>query len=244
MATYEATDETNEFVNTCSKRPRSLNCEVVSIAGWPNSTDENKDVSGSFTTTAVVEPMVPANDWLSNFLKDLDEEQTTAPDVANSGEPTDEATGLGSLDVLTAVDTPSRPTTLKPSTTLSEQTKKAKRTREKLRRDSLNSRYQQLSAVLELGESKKSDKEALVSAATDLIKRLRAEQVRLANMIMRFQDEKLQKAGLFRALAMEREQLVKEKAQLLEEKLHVEGQLQRFLTSMPFGSLMDDMVAT
>jgi hypothetical protein len=43
---------------------------------------------------------------------------------------------------------------------------------------------------------------------------------------------------------VEREQLVKEKAQLLEEKLHVEGQLQRFLTSMPFGSLMDDMVAT
>jgi hypothetical protein len=244
MATYEATDGTNEFVNTCSKRPRSLNCEVVSIAGWPNSTDENKDVSGSFTTTAVVEPMVPANDWLSNFLKDLDEEQTTAPDVVNSGEPTDEATGLGSLDVLTAVDAPSRPTTLKPSTTLSEQTKKAKRTREKLRRDSLNSRYQQLSVVLELGESKKSDKEALVSAATDLIKRLRAEQVRLANTIMRFQDEKLQKADLLRALAMEREQLVKEKAQLLEEKLHVEGHLQRFLVSMPFASPMRDMVST
>ena len=140
---------------------------------------------------------------------------------------------------------PSHPTTLKPSTALCERAKKAKaRTREKLRRDALNSRYQELSAVLELGESKKSDKEALVSAATDLIKRLRAEHVRLANMIMRFQDEKLQKADLLRALAMEREQLVKEKAQLLEEKLHVEGQLQRFLTSMPFGSLMDDMVAT
>ena len=244
MATYEATDETNEFANTCSKRPRSLNCEVVSIAGWPNSTDENKDVSGSFTTTAVVEPMVPANDWLSNFLKDLDEEQTTAPDVVNSGEPTDEATGLGSLDVLTAMDAPSRPTTLKPSTALCERVKKAKRTREKLRRDSLNSRYQQLSVVLELGESKKSDQAALVSAATDLIKRLRAEQVRLANMIMRFRDEKLQKADLFRALAMERERLVKEKAQLLEEKLHVEGQLQRFLLSMPFASPMGDMVST
>ena len=234
MATYEATDETNEFANTCSKRPRSLNCEVVSIAGWPNSTDENKDVSGSFTATAVVEPMVPANDWLSNFLRDLDEEQTTAPDVANSDEPTDEATGLGS----------SRPTTLKPSTALCERAKKAKRTREKLRRDTLNSRYQELSAVLELGESMKSDQAALVSAATDSIKRLRAEHARLANTIMRFQDEKSQKADLLRALAMEREQLVKEKAQLLEEKLHVEGQLQRFLTRMPFGSLMDDMVAT
>ena len=83
-----------------------------------------------------------------------------------------------------------------------------------------------------------------MSAATDLIKRLRAEQVRLANMIMRFQDEKLQKADLLRALAMEREQLVKEKAQLLEEKLHVEGQLQRFLVSMPFASPMGDMVST
>ena len=247
MATYEATDETNEFVNTCSKRPRSLNCEVVSIAGWPNSTDENKDVSGSFTATAVVEPMVPANDWLSNFLRDLDEEQTTAPDVANSDEPTDEATGLGSLDVLTAMDAPSRPsrpTTLKPSTALCERVKKAKRTREKLRRDTLNSRYQQLSAVLELGESKKSDQAALVSAATDLIKHLRAEHARLANTIMRFQDEKSQKADLLRALAMEREQLVKEKAQLLEEKLHVEGQLQRFLVSMPFASPMDDMGST
>ena len=244
MATYEATDETNEFVNTCSKRPRSLNCEVVSIAGWPNSTDENKDVSGSFTATAVVEPMVPANDWLSNFLKELDEEQTTAAEVANSDEPTDKATGLGSLEVLTAMDASSCPTTLKPSTALSEQAKKVKRTREKLRRDSLNSRYQQLSAVLELCESKKSDKEELVSAATDLIKRLRAEHVRLANTIMRFQDEKSQKADLLRALAMEREQLVKEKAQLLEEKLHVEGQLQRFLVSMPFASPMDDMGST
>ena len=139
---------------------------------------------------------------------------------------------------------PSHPTTLKPSTALCERAKKAKRTREKLRRDTLNSRYQELSAVLELGESKKSDQAALVSAATDLIKRLRAEQVRLANMIMRFQDEKLQKADLLRALAMEREQLVKEKAQLLEEKLHVEGQLQRFLVSMPFASPMGDMVST
>jgi len=146
--------------------------------------------------------MVPANDWLSNFLKELDEEQTTAPDVANSDEPTDKATGLGSLEVLTAMDASSCPTTLKPSTALSEQAKKVKRTREKLRRDSLNSRYQQLSAVLELCESKKSDKEELVSAATDLIKRLRAEHVRLANTIMRFQDEKLQKADLLRALAM------------------------------------------
>ena len=63
-------------------------------------------------------------------------------------------------------------------------------------------------------------------------------------MIMRFQDEKLQKADLLRALAMEREQLVKEKAQLLEEKLHVEGHLQRFLVSMPFASPMDDMGST
>ncbi len=133
---------------------------------------------------------------------------------------------------------PSHPTTLKPSTALCERAKKAKaRTREKLRRDALNSRYQELSAVLELGESMKSDQAALVSAATDSIKRLRAEHARLANLIMRFQDEKSQKADLLRALAVEREQLVKEKAQLLEEKLHVEGQLQRFLTSMPFGSL-------
>ena len=185
--------------------------------------------------------MVPANDWPSNVLKDLEEEQTTAPGVANSDEPTEKSTSPGSLDpsfdVLTAMDAPSRPTTLKPSTALCERAKKAKRTRGKLRRNTLNSRYQQLSAVLELGESMKSDQAALVSAATDSIKRLRAEHARLANTIMRFQDEKSQKADLLRALAVEREQLVKEKAQLLEEKLHVEGQLQRFLTSMPFGSL-------
>jgi hypothetical protein len=55
---------------------------------------------------------------------------------------------------------------------------------------------------------------------------------------------KLQKVDLLRALAVEREQLVKEKAQLLEEKLHVEGHLQRFLVSMPFASPMRDMVST
>ena len=133
------------------------------------------------------------------------------------------------------------------SNVLSEGAKKTKSTREKRRRDVLNSRFEELSAVLEPGESQKGDKATkatVVFAATELIKRLRVEHARLANMIMRFQEDNLLKAELTQTLAAERDQLMQEKTHLLREKLRIEAQLQGFLTSMPFASPADGMVST
>ena len=103
--------------------------------------------------------------------------------------------------------------------------------------------------MLEPGESQKGDKATVtkatvVFAATELIKRLRVEHARLANMIMRFQEDNLLKAELTQKLAAERDQLMQEKTHLLREKLRIEAQLQGFLTSMPFASPADGMVST
>jgi len=129
------------------------------------------------------------------------------------------------------------------SYTLSEGAKKTKSTREKRRRDALNSRFEELIAVLEPGSMLKADKATVVVAATQLIKQLRAEHSRLANMIMHFQEDNIRQAEMTRALATERDALVKEKTQLLHEKLRIEAQLQGFLASMPFASPVEGVTA-
>lgn len=129
------------------------------------------------------------------------------------------------------------------SYTLSEGAKKTKSTREKRRRDALNTRFEELIAVLEPGSTLKADKATVVVAATQLIKQLRAEHSRLANMIMHFQEDNIRQAEMTRALVMEREALVKEKTQLLHEKLRIEAQLQGFLASMPFASPVEGVTA-
>jgi hypothetical protein len=129
------------------------------------------------------------------------------------------------------------------SYTLSEGAKKTKSTREKRRRDALNSRFEELIAVLEPGSMLKADKATVVVAATQLIKQLRAEHSRLANMIMHFQEDNIRQAEMTRALATERDALAKEKTQLLHEKLRIEAQLQGFLASMPFASPVEGVTA-
>ena len=125
------------------------------------------------------------------------------------------------------------------TSTLSDGARKTKSTREKKRRDALNSRFEELQAVLEPGAATKADKATVVAAATVFIKRLRAEHARLAEGIMRLQEDNIQKAKLTKALAIEREALRKEKQILLHEKLRIEAQLQGFLANMPFASPAD-----
>ena len=129
------------------------------------------------------------------------------------------------------------------SYTLSEGARKTKSTREKRRRDVLNSRFEELIAVLEPGSMMKADKATVVVAATQLIKQLRAEHSRLANMIMHFQEDNIRQAESARTLAAERDALVKEKTEWLHEKLRIEAQLQGFLASMPFASPVEGVTA-
>jgi len=129
------------------------------------------------------------------------------------------------------------------SYTLSEGARKTKSTREKRRRDVLNSRFEELIAVLEPGSMMKADKATVVVAATQLIKQLRAEHSRLANMIMHFKEDNIRQAESTRTLAAERDALVKEKTELLHEKLRIEAQLQGFLASMPFASPVEGVTA-
>jgi hypothetical protein len=215
----------------------------------------------------------PTADWLSDFFDSFDADDVGAFDGANAfadvptevigGEgarvraagtkrkATEEADG--SQDERVAVTATSVAATTAAATTatgrsnvLSEGAKKTKSTREKRRRDVLNSRFEELSAVLEPGESQgeSQSKATVVFAATELIKRLRVEHARLANMIMRFQEDNLLKTELTQTLAAERDQLMQEKTHLLREKLRIEAQLQGFLTSMPFASPADGMVST
>ena len=216
----------------------------------------------------------PTADWLSDFFDSFDADDVGAFDGANAfaDVPTEVIGGEGarvraagtkrkatleadgSQDERVAVTATSVAATSVAATTaaattatgrsnvLSEGAKKTKSTREKRRRDVLNSRFEELSAVLEPGESQ--SKATVVFAATELIKRLRVEHARLANMIMRFQEDNLLKTELTQTLAAERDQLMQEKTHLLREKLRIEAQLQGFLTSMPFASPADGMVST
>ena len=207
----------------------------------------------------------PTTDWLSDFFDTFDADQVGAFDVANAfadvptevivGEgararagtkrkATEETDGGQDEGVAVTATTVMATTATGRTNVLSEGAKKTKSTREKRRRDVLNSRFEDLSAVLEPGDSMKGDKATVVFAATELIKRLRVEHARLANMIMRFQEDNLRTAELTQTLAAERDQLIREKTQLLREKLRIEAQLQGFLTSMPFASPADGMVST
>ena len=210
----------------------------------------------------------PTADWLSDFFDSFDADDVGAFDGANAfadvptevigGEgararaagtkrkATEETDGSQDERVAVTATTVAATTATGRSNVLSEGAKKTKSTREKRRRDVLNSRFEELSAVLEPGESQgeSQSKATVVFAATELIKRLRVEHARLANMIMRFQEDNLLKTELTQTLAAERDQLMQEKTHLLREKLRIEAQLQGFLTSMPFASPADGMVST
>ena len=62
-------------------------------------------------------------------------------------------------------------------------------------------------------------------------------------MIMHFQEDNIRQAESTRTLAAERDALVKEKTELLHEKLRIEAQLQGFLASMPFASPVEGVTA-
>ena len=102
---------------------------------------------------------------------------------------------------------------------------------------------EELIAVLEPGSMMKADKATVVVAATQLIKQLRADHSSLANVIMHFQEDNIRQAESTRTLAAERDALVKEKTELLHEKLRIEAQLQGFLASMPFASPVEGVTA-
>lgn len=204
-----------------------------------------------------------SGDWLSEFFAHFEDDVAGAAfDVTGAfdvvGE-TDQAVRVGAAQ-LTDVGSESKkrkaadeeeaksdsvtPSNGARSHVLSEGAKKTKSTREKKRRDALNTRFDELQAVLEPGAASKADKATVVAAATVFIKRLRAEHARLAEVIMRLKEDNLHKAELTHALATERDTLIREKTQLLHEKLRIESQLQGFLTSMPFASPMDGMLSS
>lgn len=205
--------------------------------------------------------IVSSGDWLSEFFAHFEDDVAGAAfDVTGDYGVACESDQAVRVGQLTGVGTEAKkrkavdeeevksesvmPSTGTRSHVLSEGAKKTKSTREKKRRDALNTRFDELQAVLELGEASKADKASVVAAATVFIKRLRAELSRLAEVIMRLKEDNLHKAELTHALAAERDVLAREKAQLLHEKLRIESQLQGFLTSMPFASPVDGMVSS
>lgn len=109
--------------------------------------------------------------------------------------------------------------------------KHKKSRREKLRRDALNDRFMDLSALLdpESGKPLKTDKASIVTDAARVIKTLREELARLSASL-----ENMTKTN--EEMTKERESLVADKAALVQDKAKLEHQLHCFMSSMPFAS--------
>ena len=111
--------------------------------------------------------------------------------------------------------------------------KHKKSRREKLRRDALNDRFMDLSALLdtESGKPLKTDKASIVTDAAMVIKTLREELAKLSASL-----EDMTKTS--KEMTKERESLMADKAALLQDKAKLEQQLHCFMSSMPFASPM------
>ena len=88
--------------------------------------------------------------------------------------------------------------------------------------------------------NKKSDKERQGWIAEENLRKAKNDLFNTEQELTetRREEEKRQEELTF-ALAAEKETLVREKTQLLHEKLRIEAQLQGFLASMPFASPAD-----
>jgi len=187
-----------------------------------------------------------SDDWLANFLETFDtviagESDDFALGAAETVIRDDMVRGLcddedDSKYADDADDNGKRGRSME-SGTLSEGAKKNKSKREKRRRDALNDKFMELSAVLEPGSVPKTDKAKVVVAATALIKKLRDHHHKLTEMIVKIQSEKTRQQEM-------NSQLIQEKTTLLHEKLRIEAQLQAYLTSMPFASPLGGVVTS
>ncbi|KAI4967329.1 hypothetical protein ZWY2020_028385 [Hordeum vulgare] len=90
--------------------------------------------------------------------------------------------------------------------------------REKLRRDRLNERFNELCAVLEPGKPPKADKVAILSDATRLLDQLRAEAQQLKSSNESLQDS-------IKSLKSEKSELRDEKTKLKAERERLEQML-------------------
>ncbi|KAF0923955.1 hypothetical protein E2562_007777 [Oryza meyeriana var. granulata] len=90
--------------------------------------------------------------------------------------------------------------------------------REKLRRDRLNERFNELSAILEPGKPPKADKVAILSDAARLLSQLRAEAQKLKSSNESLQDS-------IKSLKAEKSELRDEKTKLKAERERLEQML-------------------
>ncbi|TVU19649.1 hypothetical protein EJB05_35812 [Eragrostis curvula] len=90
--------------------------------------------------------------------------------------------------------------------------------REKLRRDKLNERFNELCAILEPGKPPKADKVAILSDATRLLSQLRAEAQKLQKSNESLQDS-------IKSLKAEKSELRDEKTRLKAERERLEQML-------------------
>ena len=139
----QATDETNEFANTCSKNSRSLQLRTGldrRLADQRTKIRMCRKVSRRRHSKS--QPMVPGGTCAEQLLRDLDEEQTTAPDdrTQTSRRMSLTEPRVPVKEKARTFHAPSRRERRQAIPALCERVLNAARTREKLRRDTLNSR--------------------------------------------------------------------------------------------------------
>ena len=114
--------------------------------------------------------------------------------------------------------------------------KSKKSRREKLRREALNDKFMELSALLDPGRPPKTDKATIVTEAAEVIRRMRRELEHLSSSLKSMQqlNERLETEK--NGLQADKMALQQDKAALQQDKLKIEHQLHAYLNHLPFAS--------
>lgn len=114
--------------------------------------------------------------------------------------------------------------------------KSKKSRREKLRREALNDKFMELSALLDPEKPPKTDKATIVTEAAEVIRRLRRELEHISASLKSAQQVAERLETEKNGLQADKIALQQDKAALQQDKLKIEHQLHSYLNHLPFAS--------
>jgi hypothetical protein len=166
-----------------------------------------------------------SGDWLADIFDADDDDAITSLEIGEMPLPQEtlaalEAAGRGSAGSKRSREEDEH-----------QSTNQKKSRREKLRREALNDRFMELSALLDptaVGPFK-TEKATIVTEAAWVIKQLRAELAKLSATLEAMQESNL-------ALKKETSCVAADKAALQQDKAKLQHQLYYFMSSMPFAA--------
>ena len=166
-----------------------------------------------------------SDDWLADIFDADDDDAITSLKIGEMPLP------QGTLAALEAAGRASAGSKRSREEDGHQSTNQKKSRREKLRREALNDRFMELSALLDptaVGPFK-TEKATIVTEAAWVIKQLRAELAKLSATLESMQESNL-------TLKKETSRVAADKAALQQDKAKLQHQLYYFMSSMPFAS--------